>query len=319
MSNISIAMTTYRAVKHIGQQLESFVAQTRQPDELVVSDDGSTDGTAEVVERFAASAPFPVRYLRNQHRLGVTGNFERAVVATTGDIVFMSDDDDTWHPDKLAIVESVFAADPTAMAVLNDQEIADANGRGTGRTVLGNVRRLGYGDDHFGTGACTALRREILSILLPFPPDVPYDQWTNVLPYNLGVRRLIDRPLQLYRRHETNATHSLLARPNAGFVGMIAANTGDRANLYRGQLEFLEIQRERLQARRAEVDGLGLASARNDALDAIAQEEADLIARMHAISRGAFVRPFVVARHLAAGRYRRFQGWRSAAKDILRP
>lgn len=158
-----------------------------------------------------------------------------AVVSrATGDLVFMSDHDDAWFPDKLAVVEAAFQDDRTALVVLNDQTIADGEGRLTDRTVLENVRRLGYGDECFGTGACTAMKREILPILLLYPgTGIPYDHWTNHLPHLLGVRRLIATPLQMYRRHESNWTGSLLADSSATVLKMATAGIGDMRIAYR--------------------------------------------------------------------------------------
>lgn len=317
MTTISIAMTAYRGGPHCAEQLRSFANQTRLPDELVISDDGTAPDTADIVARFAATVPFPVHYSRNEINLGINRNFERAVSLATGDLVFMSDDDDGWFPEKLATVEAAFDSDPAILSVVNDQVIADADGRLTDRTVLLNVRRLGYGDDHYGTGACTAMRRSLVRLLLPFPPAiVPYDHWTNHLPYVLGVRHLIDTPLQFYRRHGGNATASLLASDKAGVLDM-AKERRDMRPAYADRISGIDLEIERLREREAELHAMGLRDASRRALSALAAEREDLEARIATLGRGRATRPFVVARHLAQGRYARFQGWRSAAKDLL--
>lgn len=318
MTSISIAMTAYNAARYIDEQLQSFAAQTRLPDEVVITDDGSKDDTPGIVERFAASVPFPVRYIRNEANLGMHLNFERTVSLATGDLVFMSDDDDAWFPDKLAIVEAAFDADPSILSVVNDQTIADADGRLTGRTVLQNVRKLGYGDEYYGTGACTAMRRSLVQLLLPFPRHtVAYDHWTNHLPFILGVRHLIEKPLQFYRRHANNMTASLLADDKASMFKMVTLDTGDMRLAYADKIVGLDMETERLNERVDDLEALGLGEARRRALDALAAQRTDYEARIHALSKGKHVRPFVVARNLAAGRYANFQGWRSAAKDLL--
>lgn len=318
MTTISIAMTTYNAGRHGEAQLQSFAAQTRLPDELVITDDGTEGDTANMVERFAASVSFPVRYSRNETNLGINLNFERAVSLATGDLVFMSDDDDAWFPEKLATVEAAFDADPSILSVINDQVIADADGRLTDRTVLQNVRKLGYGDEHYGTGACTAMRRSLVQLLLPFPRHtVPYDHWTNHLPFVLGVRHLIETPLQLYRRHGNNATASLLASDKASVIKMATSDTGDMRPAYADKIVGLDMEIARLEEREAELAARGLADARQRALEALAAERRDHEARIHALGLGRAVRPFVVAKNLAVGNYASFQGWKSAAKDLL--
>ena len=115
-ARISIAMTTYNSERFVAEQLESFVRQERLPDELVVSDDASVDSTVEVVRGFAARAPFPVRLFVNQQHLGLTKNFERAIAESTGDIIFLSDADDSWYPHKILVMERALEGTPEGRA-----------------------------------------------------------------------------------------------------------------------------------------------------------------------------------------------------------
>lgn len=319
MTRISIAMTSYNAQRLIGEQLESFARQTRLPDELVITDDGSTDDTPAIVERFAATAPFEVRYVRNPQNLGMSLNFSRSVSLATGDLVFMSDDDDAWFPRKLEIFEAAFAADSSVQSVLCDQVIADEDGRLTNRTVLQNVRRLGYGDDHYGTGACTAMRRALVDVLVPFAPGVPYDYWTNRLPFVMGVRQLIEEPLQMYRRHGRNMTNSLLARPDATPLSLVITPQSDMREAYAKLVRGIDLQAERLSERSDQLAAAGLAEAAVHALATLDGERRDHQLRLDALRRSRATRPAAVAHMLLGGHYRRFQGWKSAAKDLIAP
>jgi len=250
--------------------------------------------------------------------LGVNANFGRTVSLATGDLVFISDHDDAWFPEKLATVEAAFDANPQVLVFINDQVIAEADGRLTDRTVLGNVRKLGYADEHFGTGACTAIRRSLLDVLLPFPTaGIPYDHWTNHLPYVLGVRQLIETPLQMYRRHGANVTASLLADDQASLVKLVKSSSEDARPSYRTKIGELDIESERLIARAAELETIGLGDAGRRALITLAEKRRDYEARIHTLDQGKLVRPLVIAQQLAKGRYRSFQGWKSAAKDLL--
>ena len=109
---ISIALASYNGARYVREQLDSFAAQRRLPDELVVCDDGSTDDTAEQVERFAEGAPFEVRLERNARTLTTTPNFEKAISLCRGDLIFLSDQDDVWLPEKLAEMALHFEAHP---------------------------------------------------------------------------------------------------------------------------------------------------------------------------------------------------------------
>ena len=95
--NLSIALATYNGAVYLKEQLESIAAQTRTPDELVISDDQSTDDTLRVIEEFAATAGFPVRLSVNEANLGIAKNFEKAISLCRGDLIFLSDQDDVWH------------------------------------------------------------------------------------------------------------------------------------------------------------------------------------------------------------------------------
>ena len=99
---ISIALCTYNGEKFLREQLDSFSVQTRLPDEVVVGDDCSTDRTVEILEEWAKTAPFRVEIVRNPQNLGYEKNFEQTMLRCTGDVIFPSDQDDVWLPEKLS-------------------------------------------------------------------------------------------------------------------------------------------------------------------------------------------------------------------------
>lgn len=129
-TTISVAMCTYNGARFLPEQLRSILAQTRLPDEMVVCDDGSTDATMEVLEAFAATAPFPVRVERNEVNLQYTGNFLKAASLCHGTYVAFCDQDDVWHPDKLETVAArIEEADP--VLVLHEGTVVDSQGEPT--------------------------------------------------------------------------------------------------------------------------------------------------------------------------------------------
>src|SRR5438876_11483502 len=93
---ISVALATYQGEQFLPEQLDSYLNQTRLPDELCVSDDGSGDGTIQIIEEFRRRAPFPVRLVAPAERLGSNRNFEHAATNCTGDVILFSDQDDVW-------------------------------------------------------------------------------------------------------------------------------------------------------------------------------------------------------------------------------
>lgn len=123
---ISVAMATYNGARFIKEQLDSFARQTLLPTELVACDDGSNDGTLEILNQFAAKAPFPVRIYRNEARLGYRGNFLHALELCRGDLVAFSDQDDVWLPDKLTVCAGEFESESTHVT-MHLATLADSN------------------------------------------------------------------------------------------------------------------------------------------------------------------------------------------------
>src|ERR1041384_7413645 len=123
--NLSIALATYNGAAFLKEQLESIAVQTRTPDELIISDDQSTDDTLTLIEDFVETAGFPVRVSVNESNLGTAKNFEKAISLCRGDLIVLSDQDDVWHPDKLESVERIFDAKPQLSLVFSNAELVD--------------------------------------------------------------------------------------------------------------------------------------------------------------------------------------------------
>ena len=124
-SRISIALAVYNGERFIQEQLETFASQRRRPDEVVVSDNASTDRTVEIVRQFARSAPFKVHLTVNSLNLGIGRNFDSALRRCTGDIICLSDADDVWYQDKLCKIGTLFESDPQIALVLSDADLVD--------------------------------------------------------------------------------------------------------------------------------------------------------------------------------------------------
>lgn len=281
MTTISIAMATYNGERFIAEQLESLAAQTHLPTELVVCDDGSSDGTLAIVEAFAREAPFPVRVIRNEKNLGYIRNFEKALSLCTGEIIFLSDQDDVWFPEKIAHVLAVFTAEQ-AGAVLNDQIIADGELRPSGQSKLANIRQAGLSDDVMITGCCTAINAPLKALCLPFPENPPaHDIWIGRLAVLLGVRGVLDEPLQLYRRHGDNTSNWMFSadRPVGRMRMLGAEGWRERRERRRRNLALLQALRERLIERKPQAQALAGPEAVSRALAGLDRDIAALESR----------------------------------------
>ena len=198
-------MASFNGSKYLHDQLGSFVAQTRLPDEVVISDDGSTDNTLEIIRQFSVSAPFNVRLSQNRRNLGYGANFNEALMKTTGDLVFLSDQDDVWFPRKIETIANMVEADTNNLVFINDAMLTDSDLNKTGLTALGQIYAAGFENRHFVMGCCSAIRREFLDLCLPIPEDYPtHDDWIVGIAGGLGRKRIIKDALQYYRRHGRN-------------------------------------------------------------------------------------------------------------------
>lgn len=210
---ISIALATYNGGHYLQAQLDSFIAQTRQPNELVATDDGSTDNTVEILRSFAAAAPFEVIVQCNDRNHGYCGNFNQALLKTSGDLVFLSDQDDVWFPEKLERIASVAAEDPHALLLMNDAALTDHRLRDTGLTKLGQIESAGFKESAFVMGCCAAVKRDLLDMCLPIPQDYPaHDDWIVGIAEGMHRKRIVREVLQYYRRHGKNESQWIINR-----------------------------------------------------------------------------------------------------------
>lgn len=211
---ISVCLATYNGEEFVVEQLTSILGQLGPDDEVVVSDDSSTDGT---VERIADLGDGRVTVYRNQSNLGYSRNFENALRLSTGDLVFVADQDDVWLPDKVA---TMVHALKTHDLVVSDVAIVDGDLRETARSHfdLHGVRQ-GFVRNFLRTryiGAAMAMHRRVLDVALPLPrrSDLcAYDYWlacVGELYFDVG---LVSRPLMLYRRHDRTASSGGTASP----------------------------------------------------------------------------------------------------------
>jgi len=202
---ISIALASFNGEKYLKEQLYSFLSQTKQPDELVISDDGSTDQTINIIHRFAEIAPFNVRFLINDSASGYASNFNNALVNTTGDLVFLSDQDDVWYPEKIERMSAIAEKDSYSFVFMNDAVLTDASLNTSGLTKLGQIKSAGFNTSSFVMGCCVAVKRELLDFCLPIPDAYPaHDSWIVSIAEGMGRKHIYPEVLQFYRRHGRN-------------------------------------------------------------------------------------------------------------------
>lgn len=199
-------MATYNGEKFLHEQVDSILDQLTSDDELIVSDDGSTDKTIEILESYNDSR---IKIFHNQNHHGVNGNFENALRNANGDYIFLSDQDDVWLPDK---VKTCIDALQKHDCIVHDAIVVDSTLKITSPSFF-EERKSGNGfwkNIYKNTylGCCMAFQRKILKAVLPIPDSKSFfhDNWIGAIAdarFNLSFL-----PFKgiYFRRHDFNTS-----------------------------------------------------------------------------------------------------------------
>jgi glycosyltransferase involved in cell wall biosynthesis len=123
---ISVCMATYNGCEYVKDQISSILVQLRADDELIIVDDKSTDITLQILDEFNDSR---IKIIKNEINLGVIKNFEKAINNASGNLIFLSDQDDVWLPNKVEKILQVFQKYPDITLILSDAQIIDSEGQ----------------------------------------------------------------------------------------------------------------------------------------------------------------------------------------------
>jgi len=201
-------MATHNGAAHVGEQLESIIAQLEDRDEIVIVDDGSSDSTLEAVRHVLDQASVKSTVLLNATAEGPKRAFARAIEASEGEYIFLSDQDDVWKPGKVARMASALSE---ADLIMSDAVVVDAHRRLISPSFYA-MRRSGPGlwkNFHKCTyvGCCMAFRRSVADAALPFPQwAYMHDIWLGLVAEARFRTLFLPEALIDYRRHEGNVT-----------------------------------------------------------------------------------------------------------------
>ena len=323
---ISIAMCTYNGAHYLSEQLASVVAQTRQPDELIICDDASVDETLTHLQDFTRNAPFQVSVVKNPTRLGSTKNFEHAIELCRGDVIFLCDQDDIWVETKLSVMEQQFVQRPDMDLLFTDADLIDENGQPLGGTMWKALRfdeaskRKIRSDAAYElldrrevvTGATMAFRSKFKELVLPIPEDIPliHDGWIATMISHAGKLEFIEKPLIKYRQHSAQQLGAPAEITDAGWEISKLARLAQRPMDFGEELKKAEAIQQRMSAMRERYQFVGKENVDHLLIHFRARE---------AIAAAKLTNAPVIMRELFAGRYHRYsRGFSSAVKDILR-
>lgn len=210
---ISIVMATYNGEKYISQQMESILPFLEKDDEIVISDDGSTDSTLEIINRYMEKSD-KVKLIHGPGK-GVVKNFENALQNSKKEILLFADQDDIWLPKKIPIMRKIFEKNENIGIVLHDMyEASDReileNMYKTNRSFLKRKRKHGvlYNLIYSGyVGCCMGISEEVKNYILPFSKYTNmHDQWIGLIGEYYRISEFVNQPLIIHRLHGSNVT-----------------------------------------------------------------------------------------------------------------
>lgn len=225
MARISVAMTTYNGEKYVEKQLLSLLNQTRKADEVIIKDDCSTDHTAEIVTEFIKENSLENwDFSVNKSNLGYKRNFYEAIKQTTGDIIFLCDQDDIWYSEKIELVENIFRNNSNVKALNSGFQFIDGQDN-----IIKFYNRNGFSNNdlikakisidtlykintdivlqgNIAPGCTCAFSKEVcLMFINNSVHEIPHDWEINIYATILNGLYFYNKPLIGYRIHGKNA------------------------------------------------------------------------------------------------------------------
>ncbi|WP_243457513.1 glycosyltransferase family 2 protein [Ottowia testudinis] len=219
---IDVLLATYNGARYLAPQLDSLLGQTHQHFRLLVSDDGSTDATLDILHGYRAAFGERLVLLPNPSTgAGVVRNFERLMHASLADgqarWAASCDQDDVWLPGKLAAqgaemqrIESQAGAQTPCLVhgdltVVNERlQVISPSFAAYQRTDPAAATALSLLSVNQVTGCAMMVNRTLLRMALPLPPEAIMHDWWCALISGSGRRSYLPRPLLLYRQHGAN-------------------------------------------------------------------------------------------------------------------
>ena len=196
-------MATYNGATYIKEQLESILKQLKEGDEIIISDDHSTDDTLDVIASFNDKR---INIYSNISKPGPVTNFENALKHVSGDVIFLADQDDVWLDNKVAITLKHLKQNDL---VLSDAIVIN----GEGKEIFKSFYKKNYSGQGFifnwvnnsYLGCCIAFNKNVLDYVLPFPKKIAmHDIWIGLNIAFAGKCYHLKDPLIYYRQHGKN-------------------------------------------------------------------------------------------------------------------
>lgn len=231
---IGVLLATYNGIKYIKQQLDSILSQTEIVDEIIISDDGSTDGTFEFCKKYAEkNKNIKIIVVKNMLSHGVVGNFQNAFNYSSCDYLFFADQDDVWKSEKVRIFKSAIMKYPQCGLFFSDADIVDdklnylektnwdayfQDGKSINIEALLSSKKYKTScfRMNYVTGMSMLVSRRILQKLSPLDNTFYHDDLIALYSIFYDSVCAINISTSLYRQHENNVMGNPLVDKNQG-------------------------------------------------------------------------------------------------------
>jgi glycosyltransferase involved in cell wall biosynthesis len=212
---VSIALCTYNGERFLPKQLDSLLAQTYAPIEVIAVDDRSDDETWKILSDYAAKDD-RLHIYQNENNLGHGANFEKAIKLCKGDYVAICDQDDIWEKGKIALMVTSAA---NHIMVYHDSDFVDEHDHRIGNQTLGSMNRMYQGDSCLPVILANSIHGHTILFdsrlkdhIFPFKPGVSHDWAIAFAAFNTGQVKYLDQVLVHYRQHQSSVTDILEQR-----------------------------------------------------------------------------------------------------------
>lgn len=209
---VSIAMCTYNGEKYIKEQLSSIIEQTFENFELIITDDGSSDSTIEIIKKYQDKDNRIMLY-QNEKNLGFKKNFEYAISLCSGEYIALADQDDIWKSNKLevfleSIKDNVLIYSDAILIDKDSQEIGKELVRSEKRNLVSGNCNKAFILDNCVSGNTLMFKRSLVANILPIPETISYhDIWIAFVASTYGTIIYTEEAMTYYRRYSEQITH----------------------------------------------------------------------------------------------------------------
>lgn len=254
MMTTSVAMCTYNGESFLRKQIDSILNQTIPVNEIIICDDRSTDETHNILSDYQKNNPDIFKIYINEKNLKSVKNFEKAISLCSGDIIFLSDQDDIWEENKVEVFTNYFQNMPKITAICSDGIAIDNSGKVIDQRTIWSVPKLLKANDidvdyfniiafieNIATGAGMAFRKSIVEKILPIPTKdgFHHDEWIALLTSYEKSFIMIDEKLFRYRIHDNQQVGGVLYKNDDATAKRLV----NHFNLFSDEKTFLQYKK----------------------------------------------------------------------------